>query len=349
MARIFTRPEQEQYAKVIMHDITVASGINASNLRTHPARWLTQASFKAAAQNICDELVNRNFVDLDNDINEIASYNICLYDGTNSKSWKPEGIAKAIVYFAELLQIYWDDTIRTPYEIDEFKKTLLGTAVYKYGRCISAIANKRSSRSTSTNTAGQAPKNGYKQSGSQLANVRDLIDIPGQPGSAGARLEADTDWIFFIKGKLDNSKNAAVVHIKPLSSNSKYVSNGTNKVCISSGNAYTDCTCYFDNPNDAQDFLDKITKANAIPVNVSGLQVVKNKADKIKTDENGNQTGGYFMVGTEFGPCTIKAATLNEALDELDEAANRPFSWEKATEGYSNEELNELHTWMRRD
>jgi hypothetical protein len=351
MARIFTKPEQEQYAKVLMHDVTVAGGMNANNLRTYSLYWLKDKSFITAAQKICDELVNRNFVDLDNDINVIASYHIHLYDGSNGKKWKPEGIAKAIVYFAELLQIYWDDTIRTPYEIDEFKKTLLGAAVYKYGRYISAISNKRSSRSTSASTgnAGQAPKNGYKQSGSQLANVRDLIDIPGNPGSAGTRLDADTDWIFFIKGKLDNSKNAAIVHIKPLSSNSKYVSNGTNKVCISSGNAYTDCTCYFDDPNDAQAFLDKITNANAIPVNVSGLQVVKNKADKIKIDENGNQTGGYFMVGTEFGPCTIKAATLNESLNELEEAAERPFSWEKATKGYSDEELNELHTWMRRD
>lgn len=350
MARIFTKPEQEQYAKVLMHDVTVAGGINTKNIRTVSTYGLTNKSYIIAAQAICDELVKRDFANIDNAINEVASYYIYMYDGSGGKRWKPEAVAKAIVYFAELLQVYWDDTIRTPYEIDEFKKTLLGEAVYKYGRYISAIPNKGSkTKATPTRTPGQPPKNGYKQSGSQLANVRDLIDIPGQPGSAGTRLDADTDWIFFIKGKLDNSKNAAIVHIKPLSGNSKYIVNNTNKVCISSGNAYTDCTCYFDDPNDAQDFLDAIIQANAVPVNVSGLQVVKNRADKIKIDDNGNQTGGYFMVGTEFGPCTIKAATLNESLDNLDESAERPFSWEKATKGYTDEELNELHTWMRRD
>jgi hypothetical protein len=54
------------------------------------------------------------------------------------------------------------------------------------------------------------------------------------------------------------------------------------------------------------------------------------------------------MVGTEFGPCVIKAATLNESFEDIEEAVERAVSWEKATEGYSKEELDELHTWMRR-
>jgi len=350
MARIFTTPEAEQAAKSLMHDITVAGGINQKNLRTNTPGTFSRPSYVTAAQEICNELVNRDFADLDNQLREMSRYYYRVnYDGSGkNKSFKPEVVAKAIVWLADALQLYWDDTVRTPYEIDEFKKTLLGDAVYKYGRYISAISN-RAPRAASARISGQAPKNGYKQSGSQLSKVRDLIDLPGNPGTAGTRLQADTEWIYYIKGKLDNSKNAAIVHVKPLATNPKYIVGNTNKVCISSGNGYTDCTCFFDDPNDAQAFLDAIINANAIPVNVSGLQVVKNKADKIQTDENGNQTGGYFMVGTEFGPCVIKAATLNESFEDIEEAVERAVSWEKATEGYSKEELDELHTWMRRD
>jgi hypothetical protein len=67
--------------------------------------------------------------------------------------------------------------------------------------------------------------------------------------------------------------------------------------------------------------------------------VVKNKAD----------ANGYFLVGTEFGVVAISAKTLNEALKEaMSESVERTTNWEKATEGYTREELDELHTWMRR-
>ena len=126
--------------------------------------------------------------------------------------------------------------------------------------------------------------------------------------------------------------------IKPLSA-SGAVGN-TNKIFISSGNGYTDCTCQFDDLNDAQDFLDKIIQNNRVPVNVNNLRIVKNKAD----------ANGYFLVGTEFGVVAISAKTLNEALEEaMNESNERQVNWEKATEGYTREQLDELHTWMRRD
>ena len=53
---------------------------------------------------------------------------------------------------------------------------------------------------------------------------------------------------------------------------------------------------------------------------------------------------GYFLAGTEFGVCAISAKTLNETLTE-----DSTGGWEKTTEKYTKEELEELHTWMRRD
>jgi hypothetical protein len=355
MARIFTTPEAMQAAKALMHDITVAGGLNQKSLRTYTPSIFTRQSYISASQNICNELVERDFTNIDPSIREITRwYYKPNYDGSGkNKSFKPDAAAKAIVWFAEQLGLYWDDTVRTPYEIEEFKKSILGEAVYKYGRYISAIPDKSTrSRSTTTNAAGATagssgntaatsngqPKNGYKQSGPQSGNVRDLRDLSGTaPGTPGQKVHAASSFIYKIIGDNPQSKNTPNVFIKPLSASGAHGT--TNKIFISSGNGYTDCTCYFDDPNDAQSFLKKIISDNRVPVNVTNMRVVKNKAD----------TNGYFLVGTEYGVVAISAKTLNEALaDALNEEVTREVNWEKATKSYTKEELDELHTWMRR-
>jgi hypothetical protein len=320
-------------------------------LRTDPKVGSSfDARYKNFATDICNELVNRDFNNIDKSIREISYYGLRIAGKT--KHFKPEQIAKCIVYMAERVQLYWDDTIRTPYEIDEFKKSLLGDAVYTYGRYISAIPDKparsravSSSSNTGSNTGATAanngqPKNGYKQSGPQSSNVRDLRDLDGiSAGTPGNKVFASASggYIYKIVGDKTGS-NTPNVFIKPLSSSG--ATGNTNKIFISSGNGYTDCTCYFDDPNDAQDFLDKINQNNRVPNNVNNLRVVKMKADP----------NGYFLVGTEFGVVAISAKTLNEALSEaMNENAKRQADWEKATEGYTREQLDELHTWMRRD
>lgn len=344
MARIFTTPEAEATAKVFMHNITVAGGINPTNRQSDP--WpISDSRFVSEAQKICDELVNRDFTNIDSAINLVGRFRFRPnYTNTGAyKSFKPETVAKAIVYFAELIGLYWDDTIRTPYEIDEFKKTILGAAVYKYNRVISAIKDKptraraATANSGASGAASSAPQNGYKQSGPQSGNVRDLKDLNGNQGTPGQKVFAGGEVSYkIIADKV--GKNTPNVFIKPLNSSGEI--NGTNKIFISSGNGYTDCTCYFDDPNEAQDFLDKIIAANRVPANITNIHVAK-----VKSDPN-----GYFLVGTEFGTCAISAKTLNEAMTEaLKEASNKASCWEKATEGYTREELEELHTWMRRD
>ena len=332
MARIFTTPEAEKAAKAWLHDLTYAAGVRTTNQRSNGQVYMSP-HFTSAAQVVCDEILNRDFTNVDSSIRSLAGirFNANMTGHSQYKAYKAEGIAKSLVYLAELLQLYWDDTIRTPYEIDEFKKTLLGTAVYKYKRNLSALTDKpsRASRTTSK-SPGQPPKNNYKQSGPQSSNVRDLQGQPGQ------KVKADTNFIYKIVGENPASKNTPQVFIKPLSAAG--ATGSTNKIFISSGNGYTDCTCYFDDSNDATDFLNKIIANNRVPANISNLRVVKNRAD----------SNGYFLVGTEFGTCAVSAKTLNEALREAIEELAHPSGWEKATEGYSNKKLDELHTWMRR-
>ncbi len=330
MARIFTTPESELKAKSIMHDITLAGGLRTNNQKSGSGSF--NSTYVTSAQKICDELVNRNFADINSAINNISGYNCEPLNGGRYFRFKPEAIARAIVYMAELINIYWDDTIRTPYEIDEFKKTLLGENVFKYGRYISAISPKstkstgtQAATSNNTGAAKAAPQNGYKSSGPQSGNVRDLLGNPGD------KVTADTSLIYkIIADKV--GKNTPNVFIKPLSPAG--ATGSTNKIFISSGNGYTDCTCYFDDPNAAQAFLDKIVAAGRVPANINNLRVVKMKADP----------NGYFLVGTEFGMVAVSAKTLNESVTE-----DLSGGWIKATEGCNKEELDELHTWMRKD
>ena len=334
MARIFTTPEQEQKAKAVLHDITLAGGIRTNNQRSNSPGFSN--SFVTAAQKICTELVNRDFTDIDNALGQVAYYDFYPMDGNGRHfRFKTEAVAKAVVYMAELINLYWDDTVRTPYEVDAFKKTMLGSAVYKYGRYISAIKPAKAAQSSATASTGgaqvapSAPQNNYKQSGPQSGNVRDL------QGNPGDKVIANTNLIYkIVADKV--GKNTPNVFIKPLSSSG--ATGNTNKIFISSGNGYTDCTCYFDEPNDAQAFLDKIIAANRVPANINNLRVVKLKADP----------NGYFLVGTEFGLVAVSAKTLNEALNE-EVTEDLSGGWKKALEGYSKEELDELHTWMRKD
>lgn len=340
MPKIFTTSEAEAKAKMQMRYILIAGGLQAQKPNEDLPYSFRYNPYLDASKVVCDELVNRDFANIDSALRSLKSY-------APGSGFKAVTFAKAIVYAAELLELYWDDTLKTPYEIDEFKKTMLGEAVYKYGRYISAIKDKptrapRSSASTSgatatASTTAAQPQNNYKSSGPQSGNVRDLRDVDGiGAGIPGQKVIAEGKHIFRIIGDNPQSKNTPNVFIKPLSASG--ATGNTNKVFFSSGNGYTDCTCYFDDEIDAQKFLAKMIAANRIPANVSNPRVSKRTADK----------NGYFIVGTEFGACAISAKTLNEALNE-GLAEDIDGGWEKATDGYTKEELEELHTWMRRD
>lgn len=346
MARIFTTPAGEAAAKAWMHDVMVIAGILPQSQRTSNDIYFNYYHDipTAAANNVCNELINRDFANIDPSITKLSGYKFFKsFSQSNTKRYSQEDIAKAIVYMAECFGLYWDDTIRTPYEIDEFKKTYLGNAVYTYGRYISAIKDKTTKARTSSTSgtpkvAASAPQNNYKQSGPQSGNVRGLLGNPGD------KVYADTNISYRIEGDKVKS-NTPRVFIKPLTA-SGAVGN-SNKIYISSGNGYTDCTCYFDDPNEAQKFLDKILpdlqklidEKRAIS-DIANLHVAK-----VKSDNN-----GYFLVDTEYGPCAVSAKTLNEALAEsVEEITEEVNGWEKATERYTKEELDELHTWMRKD
>jgi hypothetical protein len=239
---------------------------------------------------------------------------------------------------AECLGLYWDDLNATQYEIDTFKKTLLGQAVDSFDRFASKIPVPKQPRAPRSTTAGtgSVPNNTYKSSGPQSANIRDLH------GTAGVKVYAQNTEVYRIIGTNSASKNIPTVFVKPLSPSGNL--NGTNKVFVSSGNGYTDCACWFDDLNAAQDFLSKVLANASITNNISNLHIVRNKPD----------SNGYFLVGTEFGECAISAKKLNEALVETTDEAElmeqteleEDNGWERVGKRITKEEFDALSQSM---
>ena len=154
-------------------------------------------------------------------------------------------LASYIAYFCASKNIYWDDTLMTPYERDALIKTTIGAALWEYNCFVTQEDPKakaaRASTSTSTRTSaprtpGQAPQNGYKSLGGLSDKVPNLVGTPGQKhtfasGTIMYCIEAD---------KL--GKNTPSIFITPVSNSGQAVSDARAKsVNIGSGNGYSDC------------------------------------------------------------------------------------------------------------
>jgi hypothetical protein len=126
--------------------------------------------------------------------------------------------------------------------------------------------------------------------------------------------------------------------------------NNINKVIEGSANAYTDCACYFNTLEDADEFMRKY-------VALHNLTPRKDKNDKVVYDSGkyvglhvgkGNlQPNGYFIVETECGQCYIRAGKLNESTDVVEEefvAENR-----KPINELTEAELTELRARKQKE
>lgn len=282
------------------------------------------------AHTICKEIQYRlfDFFEVDKALKNLDG---CMFyaDPTVTGHWRhneshlrqikrsPDKLAAIIADFCADNQIYWDDvnTNRTTAEMDQYKQTLLGAALWKEECFLSQVAASKAAATAKVNapapaaraprtprTPGQAPANGYKSSGPQSGNARGLI---GQPGDKTVFPAGTT--MYGIYGVNTQAKNNAPafalvnpIEAKGASSNNKAV----NKVFVNSSHGYTDCRCFLNNRAEADAFLQMCQ--TICPATVINLQVGKASADP----------NGYFQVETDFGPAYIQAQKLNELLDQ---------------------------------
>lgn len=211
-----------------------------------------------------------------------------------------EGLAK----LCREQDIFWDDSRRSTYEMDEFTQhTVFGKALYDY-YCFASQQDdadavlQSKSKPRSKKAAGTPPANNFKATGPQSGNARGLVGQPGQK----FRLYSP---IYCIEAINANTKASAVTaFIRPLDPIGSGANNA-NKVFVGTANGYGYCTCYFQDPQEADAFMGKI---NASPSTVRSFQLqVRKKSAK---------SNGYFRISTEFGDVYVSAAKLNENVVE---------------------------------
>lgn len=344
MARL--NANQIENAKAWMYDIFSLNNLNTSGSTVRPS-WYYDNQWryrKNSAVAIWDaikvrkvdyhtfEAIDRTLNDLA-DVSFIASLDPNAQRGRLSKK-KAEMLASYIAYFCASKNIYWDDTLMTPYERDALIKTTIGAALWEYNCFVTQEDPKakaaRASTSTSTRTSaprtpGQAPQNGYKSLGGLSDKVPNLVGTPGQKhtfasGTIMYCIEAD---------KL--GKNTPSIFITPVSNSGQAVSDARAKsVNIGSGNGYSDCKLWWDNLSEATNFLTQCQNKFSSS-RFQNLHIAKARAD----------SNGYFKVVTEFGVAYIKAGRLNEEILEYlvaDESLDTETV--KTNEAYSIQDID---------
>lgn len=257
---------------------------------------------------LVDELRNRQFTfirnRLDNLLTSLSQRKFKTPNG-GTVSRTPEQLAQYIAWFCKENSIIWDDTNTTQYEMDQYKATILGKALFEAGCFLntqpaSATVKTYTPRTPSQKQPGQPPANGYKASGAHSADIPNLIGTPGNKlYFNGNMLCIEADKI----GK--NTPNAFITPLRTTASSVVTINKAAaESVNMGSGNGYTDCRLWFDDNATAQTFLAACQQK--FGSKFTNIHLAYKKAD----------LNGYFEVSTEFGNAYIKASTLNEDLEE---------------------------------
>lgn len=298
---------------------------------------------KRQSEIVCNEILQRNFnfTDVDSALSSLSQkYFKAFATSGKAERKKANILAKYIANFCAETDIIWDDTDKTTYEIDQYKKSLFGSTLYEFNCYLSqktantnknaGAVKKAKSPNQATSTSTNGPKNNYKSTGPQSGNARDLVSTPG------TKEQLKSSTLYYIAGDKVNA-NTPYLYVDPLGN--KGASGTTNKVLLGSANGYTDCICFFETQTEAEDFFNSYcTKYNLIidaeDPNTGEILSYKSSNGKYvniriyyKTKLN---PSGYYKVNTELGlPCLINAVKLNEDLE--DGSQEQPLtesSWE---------------------
>lgn len=291
-----------------MYDLFLGGKLISNKSKRFYMTFAGDYTNKSSIAAICNEILNRQFADLDAAF-ETLSYSKFTSTMTSSRKAcqrSAETLASYVAWWCSENGIYWDNSLKTTYEMEVFEKTLLGAALKLYN-CFTVVdgnqttntATQNQTKVQTTKVPGQPPKNNYKSTGGQSGKVRDL------KGTAGNK-EFLSGWVFRIEGVNTAAKKIPYAFIRPLKDSG--AKNGTNNVFVGDPSGYTDCTLFFSDLAEADAFLLKCNQGGVVGSTITNLHV-----SKIKADSN-----GYYKVGTIFGDAYIKASKLNEEVEDKD-------------------------------
>lgn len=275
---------------------------------------------KICCKELYKEATGRAWEDLDGVLIELAMYYF-EFEGQKIQM-KEKFVAEAIAWMCKINQIDWDDKSHSKYELDFFKKTILGKALWsfecfasQYDKAVSsqsASTPKQSTQKTTKSTSVGNPNSTstpWKQRGPMSSQIRDLI---GQPGVKNV---LNTSKIYFIED-INNKKKGKKFIAFTMPTERKGEINGTNKVFLGYCNNYNQPICFFESYDDAANFLNRLNSEFSYPGTLS--------ISSDKTDSN-----GYFEINTELGKCLIRAFNMNEEItnEEFSEAFEKYCSY----------------------
>lgn len=222
-------------------------------------------------------------------------------EGTYSISGKD--VANFIANLCSKQGIYWDDSIHTSYELEYFKKTILGKALWNFNCFVSQEDKSTRKLNTTLSTPGTSTTKATtpNPTGTSTTSTGSghTLNLSNAGGVVSIKVMAQNSDVYWIGGSFVNAgKTQPRLHVSPQGQSAPL------KVKYGSGQGYNDCLLYFDSLTDANDFYNKAIQK--MPSNVSSLMIKKVKADP----------NGYFLVNTEFGEAAIKASKLHEELIE---------------------------------
>jgi len=261
----------------------------------------------AACKKIYDGILNLKF-DVDGSVFDSALYDIAV-DSTSYKDesgnkyyFKQKILANILANMCAKAKIYWDAASHTDQELEFFKKTIFGAALWDF-YCFTNQTNPadKAVKVSSPKTSGAA-STGSTSSGGGAGAGHTLYrhNCGGLVGTAKeTNISQENGRMFWIGGEFVKAgRTQPRIHVSPQDSSSPLT------VKFNSGQGYNDCVLYFKSRAQCQAFLD-ICNQNK-PATVQSLQMKQCWEDN----------NGYCEVHTQWGNAYILAKKLHEDLEE---------------------------------
>ena len=193
-------------------------------------------------------------------------------------------------------EIFWDDSEYTSHELDYFKKTKFGEALWNF-RCFVSQEPDKIKAPTQANTTA-TPKTSTPRTNTGGTGAGHTLYRNNAGGLIGSSKDILTgSFVYCIMGEFNPAgKTKPKIHVSPQGQSAPL------RVKYTSGQGHNDCILYFDNLADADAF--KVKCEATLPSNVAYLAV-----KKTATDPN-----GYVKVDTTYGQAWIKASKLHEEV-----------------------------------
>ena len=233
-------------------------------------------------------------------------------DSVNRYYFKVEQLARILANMCAQAHVYWDTTTHTAQELNYFKKTAFGAALWEF-YCFNTQEEPKAKTA--------APKDAG--AGTATPNAGHTLDRNNARGILSAHISGGSGVVYWIGSEFISDgktppKTQPKLHVKPQNAKTPL------KVDYGSGQGYNDCILYFASEGAAKNFFNLADAKK--PMKVKSLQI-----KKIGEDKN-----GYDEVETEFGRAYIKASKLKESVEPVTEEIQP----EKTKEEYEKE-INE--------